>query len=42
VFIIPKRGHRLSSRFVRVFINTRKGQELYRAVKRSVSCLTGL
>jgi hypothetical protein len=38
---MPKRGYRLSSRFVRVFIDARKGQELYRAVKRSVSCLAG-
>jgi hypothetical protein len=39
---MPKRGYRLSSRFIRVFIDTRKGQELYRAVKRSISCLIGL
>jgi hypothetical protein len=30
---MPKRGRRLSSRFVRIFIDARKGRELYRAVK---------
>jgi hypothetical protein len=38
---MPKRGRRLSNRFIRVFVDTRKGRELYRAVKRSVSCLAG-
>jgi hypothetical protein len=36
-----KRGYRLFSRFVRVFVDARKGRELYRAVKRSISCLAG-